>query len=168
MRRIALLTALVALALPATASATPYRYNVPKLVAKPLAAVKRGSDLPVLLPSRMTTEFKRLYSRGEGHPRRYEFEIGSVRDCHSATACFVADFRARRDRKASGERKIKLAHSITGYFHPTHCGASCASPGIEFVRRGVWYSFEAKLGTKRTERRILTRLANSAIRNGPR
>ena len=30
------------------------------------------------------------------------------------------------------------------------------------------YEIEAKLGTQRTERKILTRLANSAIRNGPR
>ena len=30
------------------------------------------------------------------------------------------------------------------------------------------YTIEAKLGTKRTERKILVRLANSAIANGPR
>jgi hypothetical protein len=32
----------------------------------------------------------------------------------------------------------------------------------------VLYTIDAKLGTRRTDRRILTRLANSAIRNGPR
>ena len=48
------------------------------------------------------------------------------------------------------------------------CGASCASPGIEWVQRGVLYSIEAKLGTKKTERKVLTRLANSAIKNGAR
>ena len=168
MLRLFLLTSLLALAAPATASAARYVYDVPDLVHKPLVAVKKISEIPVLLPSRMSSEHKRLYSAGEGRKNRYEFEIGAVRNCHSATACFVADFRARRGGKPSGERKVKLAQGTTGYFHRTHCGASCASPGIEWVQDGVWYSIEAKLGNRRTERRILTRLANSAIRNGPR
>jgi hypothetical protein len=32
----------------------------------------------------------------------------------------------------------------------------------------VLYELEAKLGTKSTERKLLTKLANSAIRNGAR
>jgi hypothetical protein len=168
MRRIALLSALAALLLPATASATAFHYDVPKLLAKPTAAVKRVSDIPVLLPSRLTSEHRKLYSSGTGRENHYEFEIGATRDCHSATACFVADFRARRGGKASGTRKVELAHGITGRFHPTRCGASCASPGVEWVQDGVWYSLEAKLGTKKTERKVLVRLADSAIKNGPR
>jgi hypothetical protein len=167
MRRIALLTALLAL-LPATAAgAAGYVYDVPDLVAKPLVAIKKVTGIAVLLPSRMTSEHRRLFSAGEGRAKSYEFEIGATRTCHSATACFVADLQARRGGKPSG-RKVKLAKGTTGYFHPTRCGASCASPGMEWVRDGVWYSIEAKLGTKNTERKVLTRLANSAIRNGPR
>jgi hypothetical protein len=170
MRRILpLLFTLLVLLVPASAAASSrFAYDVPELVEKPLIAVKKGTEIPVLLPSRMTTEFRRLYSAGRGRATRYEFEIGAVRNCHSATACFVADFRARRGGHASGKRKVKLAHHTTGWFHPTRCGASCASPGIEWVQGGVWYSIEAKLGTKKTERKILTRLANSAIRNGAR
>jgi hypothetical protein len=168
MRRIALLTALVALLVPAAASAvSSFAYDVPALVERPLVAVKKATDLPVLLPSRITVEHHRLYSAGKGRKNRYEFEIGAARDCHSATACFVADLRARRGGKPEG-KKVKLAKGHTGYFHPTSCGASCASPGIEWVRNGVWYSIEAKLGTKNSERKILTRLANSAIKNGAR
>jgi hypothetical protein len=167
MRRIALLTALLALLPVAAAGAAGYVYDVPDLVARPVIAIKKATDIAVLLPSRMTSEHRRLYSAGEGRANRYEIEIGSVPDCHSATACFVADLRARRGGKPSG-RKVKLAKGTTGYFHPTRCGASCASPGMEWVRDGVWYSLEAKLGTQRTERKLLTRLADSAIRNGPR
>ena len=167
MRRIAFLTALVALLIPAAASAASFAFDVPKLVARPLIAVKKGTDIPVLLPSRLTSEQRKLFSSGKGSTNRYEFEIGAVRGCHSATACFVADFRARRGGKPSG-KKVRLAKGTTGYFHPTSCGASCASPGIEWVHHGVWYSLEAKLGTKKTERKVLTRLANSAIKNGPR
>ena len=167
MRRIALLTALFALVPVTAASAASYAFDVPALVRKPLIAVKKATDIPVLLPSRMTTEHRRLFSSGTGRANRYEFEIGAVRNCHSATACFVADFQARRGGTPTG-RKVKLARGTTGYFHPTSCGASCASPGMEWVEDGVWYSIEAKLGTKRSERRILTRLADSAIRNGAR
>jgi hypothetical protein len=170
MPRIALLLpALLLLLAPASAAAASrFIYDVPDLVAKPLVAVKKRTEIPVLLPSRMTTEFRKLYSAGRGRRTRYEFEIGAVRNCHSASACFVADFRARRGGHASGKRKVELAHHTTGRFHPTRCGASCASPGIEWEQDGVWYSIEAKLGTKKTERAILTRLANSAIRNGAR
>ena len=167
MRKLLWLTPLSALLLAASASAAAFIYDVPKLVEKPLIAVKRATDIPVLLPSRMTTEHRKLFSAGKGRKNRYEFEIGAVRDCHSATACFGADFRARRGGKPSG-KKVKLAKGTTGYFHPTSCGASCASPGLEWVTDGVWYSIEAKLGTKKTERKVLTRLANSAIRKGPR
>jgi hypothetical protein len=170
MRRIALLLpGLLMLLAPASASASSrFVYNIPKLVAKPLVAVKKGTDIPVLLPSRMTTEFRKLYSAGRGRKTRYKFEIGAARNCHSATACFVAEFRGRQGGHASGKRKVKLAHGRTGWFHPTRCGASCASPGIEWEQDGVLYELEAKLGTQSTERKILTRLANSAIRSGAR
>jgi hypothetical protein len=65
-----------------------------------------------------------------------------------------------RERQAEGQARPRP----TGWFHPTRCGASCASPGSSGSRDGVLYELEAKLGTKSTERRILTRLANSAIR----
>ena len=79
MRRIALLLpGLLILLAPASASATSrFVYDVPKLVEKPLVAVKKGTDIPVLLPSRMTTEFRKLYSAGLGSKTRYKFEIGA-------------------------------------------------------------------------------------------
>lgn len=168
-RLLALLLLLVALLLPAGASAaaTP-SYDVLKLLERPLKAVKKGSDLDVLLPSRMTADFRRLYSVGRGRPGRYEFEIGSVRNCRSATACFVAAFSARRGGHPSATRKVELAEGRTGYFRPMRCGASCAAPSLEWLEDDVLHTFEAKLGTNSTERKILIRLANSAIRNGPR
>ncbi len=167
-RRLSLATALLALLLAAPAAAATYVYEVPKLVKKPLAAVKRGTEIPVLLPSRFTTEYRRLYSTGRGRANRYEFEIGAVRDCGTATACYVAGFRARRGGKVTNTKRVSLAKGRTGYFRPTSCGASCAAPSLEWVQGGVRYEVEAKLGTQRTERKILTRLANSAIRNGAR
>ena len=168
MKRLLLLTVFVALLAPASASAATYVFDIPKLVEKPLVAVKKSTKLPVLLPSRMTTEQRRLFSEGRGRRNRYEFEIGAVKDCGTATACYVAGFRARKGAKPSATRKVKLANGRTGYYRPTSCGASCAAPSIEWVQGGVLYEVEAKLGTQKTERKVLTRLANSAIRNGKR
>jgi hypothetical protein len=166
--RLFLLTALAALLAPAAASAATYVFDIPELVEKPLVAVKKATKIPVLLPSQMTTEQRRLYSEGRGRANRYAFEIGAVKDCGTATACHVAGFRARKGGKPSATRKVALANGRTGYYRPTRCGASCAAPSIEWVQGGVLYEVEAKLGTQRTERTILTRLANSAIRNGKR
>jgi hypothetical protein len=166
-----LLLLLVALLLPtgASAAATPSpSYDVLKLLERPLKAVKRGSDLDVLLPSRMTAEFRRLYSVGRGRPGRYEFEIDSARDCHSATACFVAAFTARRGGQPSATHEVTLAEGRTGFYQPMRCGASCAAPSLEWLEDDVLHTIEAKIGTKSTDRKILIRLANSAIRNGPR
>jgi hypothetical protein len=168
MTRLLFLTALVALLAPATASAATYTYEVPELVEKPLIAVKKATNIPVLLPSFLRTEHRRLFSEGTGRARRYEFDIGAVRNCGTATACHVASFRARRGAKRSNTRKVDLIRGRTGYFRPLRCGASCAAPSLEWRQGGVLYTIEGKLGTKRTDRRILRRLANSAIRNGAR
>jgi hypothetical protein len=166
--RLILFAALLALLAPTTASAASYSYDVPDLVDKPLRAVKRITEIPVLLPSRITVEHRRLFSEGRGRAQRYEFTIGAVRGCGTATACYVAGFRGRQGGKPSNPRRIRLRGGRRGYFRPTRCGASCAAPSIEWVQGGVLYEVEAKLGTQRTEQRVLTRLANSAIANGAR
>ena len=168
MRRIALFTALFALLAPASASATPFVYDVPELMGKPLTAVKKATTLPVLLPSRLTTEHRKLYSQGKGRTNRYEFTIGAVRNCGTSTACYVAGFRARRGGKVGSGRKVKLAGGVSGSFQRSRCGASCGPASLEWVQDGVLYEVEGKLGTQKSERTILTRLANSAIRNGDR
>ena len=90
-----------------------------------------------------------------------------MRNCHSATACFVASFRGHRGGKPSNPRKVQLK-GRHGYFRPLRCGASCAPSSIQWVKKGVLYTIEGKFGTKKTERRVLVRLANSAIGRGPR
>jgi hypothetical protein len=165
--RLFLLTLLLALCAPATASAATYIYDVPDLVDRPLTAVKKAATIDVLLPSTFTSDLPKLYSEGRGRSGSYRFEIGAVRRCRGATACSIASFRARRGGKPSNPRKVKLKDR-RGYFQPLRCGASCAPPSIQWVKKGVLYTIEGKFGTKQTERRVLTRLANSAIGNGAR
>ena len=117
MTRLLLLTALIALLAPASASAATFIYDVPDLVEKPLIAVKKATKIPVLLPSRMTTEHRRLFSEGRGRTNRYEFEIGAVRNCGTATACHVASFRARRGGKPTRHRaRSRSPSGRTGYY----------------------------------------------------
>ena len=168
MRRIALFTALFALLLPGSASAAPFVYDIPELVGKPLKAVKKVTTLPVLLPSRLTSEHRKLFSQGRGRANRYHFTLGAVRGCGTSTACYVAGFRARRGGTPSATREVKLAKGLTGFFARSRCGASCGPASLEWVQDGVLYEVDGKLGTQRSERKILTRLANSAIRNGAR
>ena len=169
MTRLFLLTLLAVLLAPAaTASAATYIYDVPELVERPLRAVKKTAKIDVLLPSRFTSEHRKLYSQGSARARSYRFDVGAVKGCGTATACFVASFRARRGGKPTNTRKVELRGGRRGYFRPLKCGASCAAPSLQWVQDRVLYTIEAKLGTKKTERRVLIRLANSAIARGPR
>ena len=70
--------------------------------------------------------------------------------------------------KARGPRKATLAKGRKGRFKPLTCGASCSAPSIEWKERGIVYRIAANVGTKRTERKLLVRMANQAIRRGPR
>ena len=158
---------LVALCAPATASAATYIYDVPNLVERPLKAVKKATSIDVLLPSQFTSDRPKLYSEGRGRGGTYRFDIGAVRRCGGANACSIASFRAKRGARPSNPRKVQLK-GRHGYFQPLRCGASCAPPSIEFVRKGVLYTIEGKFGNKRTERRVLIRLANSALGRGAR
>jgi hypothetical protein len=166
--RLFLLTITLALLAPATASAATYTYDVPSLVERPLAAVKKATSIDVLLPSQFTYDRPKLYSEGRGGGGSYRFDIGAIRHCGGANACFVASFRAKRGGKPSNPRKVQLKRGHRGYFQPLRCGASCGAASIEWVQRGVLYTIIGKFGTKRTERRVFTRLANSAIGRGAR
>ena len=168
MTRLFLLTLLAVLLAPAAASAATYIYDVPKLVERPLIAVNKAAKFDVLLPSQFTSEHRKLYSQGSGRARSYRFDIGAVKRCGTATACFVASFRARRGGKPTNTRKVELRGGRRGYFRPLQCGASCAAPSVQWIQDGVLYTIEGKFGTEKTERRVLIRLANSAIGNGAR
>ena len=100
---------------------------------------------------------------GFGKPRRWGLQVGAVENCGGATACFIASFSARERGRPFGPRRVELARGRVGRFKPLTCGASCAPPTIEWRERGATYRIEAKF-----RGRQVIRMANSAIRNGPR
>jgi hypothetical protein len=159
---------LQALAIGAALAAAPTPVDLPKLFAEQLPEVTARTEIAVLLPQRMPTDAGRLVPTGFGQRREWGLQIAAVRGC-GATACFIASFAGRRGSvRPTGRRTVRLIRGRTAKFTPLSCGASCAPPRIEWRDRGALYTIEASVGTRRTERRILVRMANSAIHNGPR
>ena len=158
----------VAALLLAPAAASAKTIDLPDLFANVLPRVKAKTEVPVLLPQRYITDAKKNFPSGSATKKRYTLSIGAIRHCGGATACFVADFAARRGAKPSFARKVKLAGGRTGYFKPLTCGASCSPPMLEWRQGGVLYWIQAHAGTAKQEKRRLRRLANSAIRHGAR
>ena len=164
MRRTLLLAALLLAALaPAAGGATTRSIDLTELFATQLERARSQTEVAILLPQTMRSDFRRHFPEGRARPRAWRFDIGAVRGCRQATACFVAEFKAVRDGKPSGRRTVRLTLGRTGYYHPLSCGASCSPPSVEWRERHALYSIQAKVS-----KRELLRMANSAIRNGPR
>jgi hypothetical protein len=154
----------VAIAVPALAAGGPV--NVPKTFKPLLPKVKKKSGLAVRLPSTLYAHLK-LYPAATATKTRYDLELSAARNCHFATACFVASFSGVRGGVPDFKRTVSLTRGITGYFHPFSCGASCGPSIIQWKENGVLYEIENKDAGKH-EQRNMVKLANSAIRGGDR
>jgi hypothetical protein len=141
---------------------------LPGLLDPTVADVKQQSPVPILLPSSMPSEFSKLYPTSAGSEKEWAISLASRKGCGGANACFVADFVAEQGGTAFGPRKATLIRGIKGRFKPLSCGASCSPPSISFKVNGVAYTFQATVGTQKTERARLIKMANDAIRQGPR
>lgn len=136
---------------------------LPGLFTPTVAEVKQDTKLPILLPSTLTTnERQELFASGEGEARRYQFIVSTVNDCTGA-ACSTAYFGASKGGSVYGDRKATLANGRKGRYLPMSCGASCSPPSVVWKERGVVYEISAD-----ATRAQLVRMANSAIKQGPR
>jgi hypothetical protein len=166
MRRLVLLTALLGLlaAAPAMASAT-----LPGLLSTQIQKINAAPKAPpVLLPRSMPLDGKHLYPNGAAAGASYDIEIGAVKNCHDADACFIAEFSAARGGKVSGKRVTVTGASSAGFF-PLSCGASCSPPQIMFIVHGVRYAIQANLKPSgSSDRAVLIAAAEAAIAAGPR
>lgn len=160
--------ALAALAVPAFAAST---VSVPKKFSSKLGRVRAKSQVPVRLPSKISVDVSaaRVFGTVESLKNgQYDLALGVGRSCHTATACFIAEFFAKRGAAPKLRRKVALAHGIQGRYQPIRCGASCAAAEIQWrqpdkLGRNVLYDIQYK-GTKRQ----MVALANSAIKGGAR
>ena len=136
---------------------------LPGLFTPTVAEVKQDTKLPVLLPSSLTTnETQELFASGEGESRRYQLILSTVKDC-GANACSTAWFSGSKGGSVYGDRKATLANGRKGRYIPLSCGGSCSPPSIVWKERGVVY--EISMDATRAQ---LVRMANSAIKQGPR
>ena len=155
--------------MPALAASSSSKVNLPHKFRKFIPKVKEKSGLPVLLPQRMWVPVRpsRSYPAAAATEKAYVLELDAARGCNGANACFIAQFSGERDGKFSFKRKVQLTHGIVGRWHPVQCGASCAPAFIQWKEFGVLYEIQNK-GVGKHEKRWMQKLANSAIRNGPR
>jgi hypothetical protein len=149
----------------AVAAAKP---TLPSLFARQIRAIHRASHAPaVLLPRSMPLDTKRMFAAGGPVKAGYDLEIGAVRHCGGANACFVAGFTAVRGAKTFGQR-VTVKGAARAGFLPLSCGASCSPPQIDFIWHGVLYTIQANLKTTQSDRAALVAAAESAISAGPR
>lgn len=150
---------------PAVASPT----TLPALFAKQVRATNAAAKAPpVLLPRSLPLDARHLYPSGGPSGKRYELEIGALKDCRGANACFVAGFTAAPGASVSG-KKVTVKGATQAGFHPLSCGASCSPPQIQFAVHGITYTIQANLKkTAKGDRGTLIRAAESAISAGPR
>jgi hypothetical protein len=159
----------IALATAALAAATPTQdVDVPVALADQIAAAKARSDVPVRLPAKMTVEKGELFPSGTAHKNSWAFGLDAAADCGGANACFVASFTAQKGGRPFGIKRVRLRGGRIGRFTPLGCGASCSPPQIQWKQGTTVYTIQARVGNQSTERRLLVRMANSAIFHGPR
>lgn len=152
----------------ATATTTATQPTLPSLFARQIAAIHRAPHAtPVLLPRSMPLDATRRFAGGGPQRSGYDLEIGAVRHCGGADACFVAGFTAAKGGKVFGTR-VTVKGATRAGFVALSCGASCSPPQIDFLWHGVLYTFQANLKTKQTDRAALVAAAQSAISAGPR
>ena len=63
---------------------------------------------------------------------------------------------------------MTLIRGRKGRFQPLSCGGSCSPPSISWKERGVTYTIQAKVVGEQSDRQLLRKMANEAIRRGPR
>jgi hypothetical protein len=135
---------------------------LPGLLTPTVADVSQQTPLPILAPSTFVTDQTPLHGSGSGDRRGYQIVVSTIEDC-GANACSLAYFSGTKGGTPYGPRKATLANGRKGRYNPLSCGASCSPPSITWKERGVVYEIQAD-----TTRARLVRMANDAIRRGPR
>jgi hypothetical protein len=138
-----------------------FGYELPK--------VKRTTRVPVLLPRalRLAGPAPKVYASSGADRRGWVLTLAGVPRCGGASACFIASFEGQRGKPLPERANVRLAAGARGFYLPIGCGASCSPASLWFVHDGALYSWQVK-DPLRNARAALVRMANEAIRAGPR
>jgi hypothetical protein len=150
------------------AAATTAIALLPGVLTNTVAEDKQQTPLPILAPNNFYSDFDPVYPYGSGDKRSYDLGVAAAPDCGGANACFAASFSAVKGGKPYGRGKVTLTKGRHGRYQPLGCGASCSPPSISWKERGVTYTIQAKVVGKQSDRALLVKMANEAIRQGPR
>jgi hypothetical protein len=140
---------------------------LPGLLTSTVDDVKQQTPIAIRLPGKMVSDTSKLYATGAGSEKEYSISLSTVKDCGGADACTVAWFEAMQGGPQIG-RKATLIHGIHGRYKPLSCGGSCSPPAISWKQRGVVYSLSGEFGPTNKQRANLIKMANDAIKHGPR
>lgn len=144
-------------------------YDVPLGLGPALAKTVRATPLDVFVPSLIALDYDgRVYGSGGGTKREWSLSLSATRRC-GANACFLAEFIATLGAQPHNPVAVRLRGGVKGRYRGLSCGASCSPPAIEWRRRGVLYSIQAKVAEPGiSPKQLLVQAANSALAAGPR
>jgi hypothetical protein len=140
---------------------------LPGLLTPTVTEVKDKTPLPILLPSTVQLDEPQLFASGEGAKKNWQIVISSQEDC-GANACSLVYFSGYKGTKLYGGRKATLANGRKGRYYPLSCGGSCSPPSVAWTERGVTFEVQMDFESQKQARSSLVKLANDAIKHGPR
>jgi len=141
------------------------------VLASVLPDVKHKTQIPVLLPAHLPPLLgKSLFAATEAEPGRYTIRLESERECHQAESCFLGVLSAQKGGAFSFPEAVSIGRIGQGRFKPVTCDGLCTPPAIEWRLNGVLYTAQLTLRSRddRERRTEMIRLAEDAIRSGPR
>ena len=163
-----------------TVLCTAVRANVakslPDIFVSVLAEVKAKTRVPILLPTELPIPFRDAKNAIVYKATADEYTVSLYYESDLSGADFAADFAAQNNPDHSPQelpnvRAVKLAGGIVGFFRPVSCGGSCAPANLWWEQGRTLYQIQLQLPpslSEQKQRRIVARVADSAILAGPR
>jgi hypothetical protein len=158
------------------APALPVERPLPKNVASVLAAIKAGTSIPVLLPTKLPRPFSDAKNAVVQKITADEYALALYYEMGAGDAGFAAFFAAKNNasyspRELPDVREVKLVGDIVGFFRPVSCGGSCAPANLWWKRGSAIYQVQLKMPSALSQEKqlkVITAVADSAILAGPR
>jgi hypothetical protein len=135
-----------------------------------LSDLKQRTAVPILLPSYLPAlADKSIFVSVSGDTGEYKLLLQSDPDCDHAQVCFQGIFSATKGGSYALPKSVKIGTTEGRYQGPT-CGGSCSPPTIEWKSYDVLYFIQLNLltGDERETQNVMIKLAEDAIRCGPR
>jgi hypothetical protein len=138
-----------------------------RLFASAIEQIKSQVSIPIILPTKLPSHLRESVIKGVfGEVRKDGYFISLHAEEIGRNASYLAGFGGKKGGLSGlpGEL-IALPGGATGMFNPVSCGGSCAPANLWWVRQGVTYQIQVKLGSDsdpEEQKRILVEVFNSS------